>query len=178
MGKHTYPTGLGTWAPMHLEYDLAALRSRGLTRFVAQVGESVHKQTAVETIHSSAVFCCLCVSVGMTAIPCEINVSGIDEAYCFNGRYDGNGGFATAPWMCKDVAEFASATVSVTVDGSVVQQSPVLRLGEGVWPFDVRFTTTAKRLRILILRGPVAQGGKVAGVHGSREWVTNQDACE
>lgn len=80
--------------------------------------------------------------------------------------------------MCKDVAEFASATVSVTVDGSVVQQSPVLRLGEGVWPFDVRFTTTAKRLRILILRGPVAQGGKVAGVHGSREWVTNQDACE
>jgi hypothetical protein len=60
MGRHTYPTGLGTWAPMHLEYDLAALRSRGLTRFVAQVGESVHKQTAVKIIHQQ---CCILLDV-------------------------------------------------------------------------------------------------------------------
>ena len=59
-----------------------------------------------------------------------------------------------------------------------LQQSPVLRLGEGVWPFDVRLDG-AKRLRILVLRGPVAQAGKMQGVHGgSREWVVNQDAYD
>ena len=140
MRQRVYPHGLGTWAPMHLEYDLARLSALGLTRWVAQVG--------------------------------------IDEAACFNGRYSGNGGFGTAPWMCRDVAEFASATVAAYLDGELVQQSPVLRLGEGVWPFDVRLDG-AKRLRILVLRGPVAQAGKMQGVHGgSREWVVNQDAYD
>eukprot|EP01051_Picozoa_sp_SAG22_P012062 SAG22_NODE_1222_length_5126_cov_3.213248_3_plen_326_part_00 len=140
MKQRAYSHGLGTWAPMHLEYDLGHLSALGLTRWVAQVG--------------------------------------IDEAYCFNGRYDSNGGFATAPWMCKDVAEFASATVAVYVDGRLVQQSPVLRLGEGIWPFDVTFGAAAKRMRILVLRGPVAQGGKTAGVPGSREWSVDQDAYD
>ena len=136
--KRVYPHGLGTWAPMHLEYNLTSLLTAGFTRWVAQVG--------------------------------------IDEAYCFNGRYNTNGGFSTAPWMCKDVAEFASATVAAYVDGVLIQQSPVLRLGEGVWPFDIRFAASAKRLRILVLRGPVAQAGKVHGT--SREWVVNQDAYD
>ena len=34
----TYPHGLGCWAPMHISYNLSALRQRGLGRFVAQVG--------------------------------------------------------------------------------------------------------------------------------------------
>ena len=37
----------------------------------------------------------------------------------------------------------------------------------------------AKRLRILVLREPTAQAGKISGVHGgSREWVVNQDAYD
>ena len=51
-----------------------------------------------------------------------------------------------------------------------------LRLGEGVWPFDISFSAGAKRLRILVLRGPVGQAGKIHGT--SREWVVNQDAYD
>ena len=56
--------------------------------------------------------------------------------------------------MCHDVVEFASATVSAIVDGVVAQRSPVLRMQEGEWPFDIRFGPEAKVLRLEILRGP------------------------
>merc|ERR1712072_531991 len=85
-----------------------------------------------------------------------------------------NGGFTNPPWMCHDVNEFASATVVANVDGTVLQQSPVLRMQQPPWQFDISFPSDAKIMRLEILRGPVAQGGRTK----SGEWVVNQDAYD
>ena len=126
----TYLHGLGCWAPMHISYNLSALRQRGLARFVAQVG--------------------------------------IDEAYCNRNN------FFAAPWMCHDVVEFASAIVTARVDGVIVQQTPVLRMQDIPWPFDIDFRHTGKMLRLEVLRGPVLQGGRKQG-YG---YAVNQDSYD
>lgn len=83
-------------------------------------------------------------------------------------------GFGSAPWMCHDVTEFASAVMRVVVDGKTVAQSPVLRIQEGEWPFDVPFSKEAQIMRLEVLRGPVAQGGTTP----SGGYVVNQDAYD
>lgn len=114
---------------MHAEYNLTALSTLGLSRFVGFVG--------------------------------------MDE-FCQRN------GFGSAPWMCHDVTEFASAVMRVTIDGETVAQSPVLRIQEGEWPFDIRFDPAAKIMRLEVLRGPAAQGGKTP----SGGYQVNQDAYD
>ena len=126
----TYPHGLGCWAPMHISYNLSALRQRGLARFVAQVG--------------------------------------IDEAFCNRNN------FYAAPWMCHGVVEFASAFVTARVDGVIVQQTPVLRMQDVPWPFDIDFQHKGHILRLEVLRGPVLQGGTKQG-YG---YAVNQDSYD
>ena len=75
---------------------------------------------------------------------------------------------------CTDVVEFASAVMRVMIDGQLVAQSPVLRIQEGEWPFDVPFGAGAAIMRLEVLRGPVAQGGKTP----SGGYVVNQDAYD
>ena len=103
-------------------------------------------------------------------------------------------GFTATPWMCHDVTEFASALMRVMVDGELVAQSPVLRIQEvrtlnqlvpshsdmhvslrqGEWAFDVPFGPGASIMRLEVVRGPVAQGGKTP----SGGYVVNQDAYD
>ena len=114
---------------MHAEYNLTALSSQGLSRFVGWVG--------------------------------------MDE-FCQRN------GFKSTPWMCHDVVEFASSIVRVMIDGVLVAESPVLRIQEGEWAFDVPFASSARIMRLEVLRGPVAQGGRT--VSGGYE--VNQDAYD
>ena len=83
-------------------------------------------------------------------------------------------GFGQAPWMYHDVVEFASATVHVIVDGELVQRSQVFRMQGGEWPFDITFARDARVLRLEVLRGPVAQGGKTQ----CGGWVVNRDSYD
>ena len=46
------------------------------------------------------------------------------------------------------------------VDGVLVQQTPVLRMQDIPWPFDITFPPEAKKFRLEVLLGPAAQGGK------------------
>ena len=102
-----------------------------------------------------------------------VGAVGIDTSICGGADWVP---FATPSTTqeCADIAEFASAQVKVFVDGVMVQSSPVLRIGEGLWPFDVTWAQGARWMRIEAVRGPAAQGGKTP----SGDYVSNQDAYD
>ena len=102
---------------------------------------------------------------------------GIDTSLCYGDGPPDSPPFvhtASTTEQCSDIAEFASARVKIFIDGVMVQSSPVLRLGDGLWPFVVRWPARAQWMRIEAVRGPAAQGGKTP----SGDWVSNQDAYD
>ena len=107
-----------------------------------------------------------------------VGAVGIDTSICGGTGWSADETISLPPdattQNCADVAEFASAQVKVFVDGVMVQCSPVLRIGEGLWPFDVTWPEGAQWMRIEAVRGPAAQGGKTP----SGDWVSNQDAYD
>jgi hypothetical protein len=76
----------------------------------------------------------------------------MDTAWCFD--------WAPVPqsagkfWDCHDTAQFGSAIIKVYLDGVLVNESPVLRVVESVWPIWVPLPRNATFLRIVAMRGP------------------------
>ena len=59
--------------------------------------------------------------------------------------------------------------MEVFVDGVMVQSSPVLRIGEGLWRgFVPTWAQGAQWMRIEAVRGPAAQGGKTPSLSLSK----------
>ena len=58
--------------------------------------------------------------------------------------------------------------------GVIVQQTPVLRMQDVPWPFDIDFQGGGEIMRLEVLRGPVMQGGSKQG-YG---YVVNQDSYD
>ena len=147
-----YPDGLGLRAPMHLNYDLDAVRQSWplLRRFVATVG----------------------IDTGCDkGAPSNAGHSVVDPHYPDAG-----------PAHCHDISEWQRAVVQIFLDGELVQESPVLCAQALVWNLNVLLPRSARLMRIVVLSvGLVAdppglspagvQAGASAQSQNAYDWV-------